>query len=176
MSEASQSSPAPEREVRFDFHSAPAPYLVWKTRIGAENFGGARPPLSGGRIYAWDDQKRLAVLDAATGALIEQYPSAGILAYLPPVVEEQTAYLNVDGERSTLISAFDFEQQKNLWQRPISWQCGDLALHASQVFVAGRDGMVCSLDKTSGEIRWAHRLRRPESGGPAWLPMARLCI
>jgi len=136
------------------------PLLLWSAKMG-HTYSKARPQSIGDRVFAWDTEDIMVVLDASTGTVIEHHPSPGRLCHKPPVIDDVIAFLCVarDGTTHTAICAYDWQQREVNWIRETG-EVADLVVSRDQVFAVTRDGIITTLDKKDGTFRWSHRLRR----------------
>lgn len=163
MEEDKSVPPEDKHELRFDFHLDSPPRLRWKTRIGVA-YGSYRPQIIAGRIYGWDYDDHLVILDAATGTARERHAILDGITHQTPGVMDDIIYVSARrrGERGHYLCAYDLRRNTLLWKKQTlaSWE--DPVVHNGTVWIRTTDNMVYALSARDGTIKWVHRLR-PES-------------
>ncbi len=153
--------PAEANAPRFDFHLAAAPRLLWKTRIG-DSYGGARPRVAQGRLFAWDREDQLLVLDAMSGTVLDRRPVLDEVIHQTPWSIGETLYMSARkrGERSTCLCAYNWARAEVLWTRPTRFDWTAPLACEELVWARTTDDYVHALRAADGMPVWTHRLRR----------------
>ena len=150
-----------EEGLRFDFHLAPAPRLLWSRQVGSSE-RDARPAVHEGRIYAWDRDGTLVVLNLESGAELGRHHVLDEITACTPALGEDVVYLSAhrkDGGGESLC-AHDLKSDRTLWSVPSPRGWLAPITDGQMVWARTPEGMVCALDARDGATRWAHHLRR----------------
>ena len=133
----------------------PVGETVWTLRTDAPLFSA--PSVADGVVYLGSGDKRIAALDAGSGAIIWEYPVSGPVDSSPAVAGD----LVLAGLRDSRVVALNKDDGSLAWE----YDAGE-PVHASPVvydgvaYIGSGDNSLHAVDAASGERRWTY-----ETGG-----------
>jgi outer membrane protein assembly factor BamB len=112
--------------------------------------------LSGGRIYAGLDDRRLYCLDARTGRVLWDVELSGGRGVAAPVVDGPRVYVAWERE----VAALDARTGSVLWRRTLaaSTDMSSPALHDGVLYAGTKDGTLVALRVRDGAEVWSRQL------------------